>query len=89
MTRRQVWRSVVVEAGVVGVAGGLLGVVVGVGIGALLSTLAGVPADAAVTVPWTTALVAFLQTLHPGNEQPARDAILQQRRPDDVAEGVD
>ena len=43
MTRRQVWRSVVVEAGVVGVAGGLLGVVVGVGLGLALSARGGRP----------------------------------------------
>jgi putative ABC transport system permease protein len=60
MTRRQVWRSVVVEAGVVGVAGGLLGVVLGIGIGVLLSVFAGVPADAGVTVPWPTIAIAFV-----------------------------
>ena len=60
MTRRQVWRSVVVEAGVVGVAGGLLGVVVGVGLGLVLSALAGVPVDGAVAVPWPTIVFALV-----------------------------
>lgn len=60
MTRRQVWRSVVVEAGVVGVAGGLLGVVVGVGLGLALSAAAGVPVDAAVAVPWPTIVFALV-----------------------------
>ncbi len=60
MTRRQVWRSVVVEAGVVGVAGGLLGVVVGVGLGLALSVAAGVPVDGGVAVPWPTIVFALV-----------------------------
>ena len=44
MTTRQVWRSVVVEAGVVGFAGALVGVVTGVLVGALMVILAGRPA---------------------------------------------
>ena len=41
MTRRQVWRSVVVEAGVLGLAGALLGVVLGLAVGGLMVVLAG------------------------------------------------
>ena len=41
MTRRQVWRSVVVEAGVLGLAGALLGIVLGLVVGALMVVLAG------------------------------------------------
>ena len=41
MTRRQVWRSVVVEAGILGLAGALLGVVLGLVVGALMVVLAG------------------------------------------------
>ena len=36
MTRRQVWRSVVVEAGVLGLAGAILGIVLGLVVGALM-----------------------------------------------------
>ncbi len=54
MTRRQVWRSVVVEAGVVGVAGSLLGIVAGLAAGALMVVLAGGRLDPATSVPWGT-----------------------------------
>lgn len=61
MTRRQVWRSVVVEAGVVGVAGALTGIVTGLVIGAAMVLLAGGRIDPATSVPWPTiALAAVL-----------------------------
>ncbi len=41
MTRRQVWRSVVVEAGVLGLAGAILGVVLGLAVGGMMVVLAG------------------------------------------------
>ncbi len=41
MTRRQVWRSVVVEAGILGLAGAILGVVLGLIVGGLMVVLAG------------------------------------------------
>jgi putative ABC transport system permease protein len=53
MTRRQVWRSVVVEAGVLGTAGALLGVVLGLAIGALMVGLTGGRLDVAAGMPWT------------------------------------
>jgi putative ABC transport system permease protein len=52
MTRDQVWRSVVVEAGVLGLAGALLGIVLGVGVGALMVVLAGGRVDVAGGIPW-------------------------------------
>ncbi len=60
MTTRQVWRSVVVEAGVVGLAGALVGVVTGVLVGALMVILAGGTPDLATSIPWPTVAVAFI-----------------------------
>ena len=60
MTTRQVWRSVVVEAGVVGLAGALVGVVTGVLVGALMVILAGGTPDLATVIPWPTVAVAFI-----------------------------
>jgi putative ABC transport system permease protein len=53
MTRRQVWRSVVVEAGVLGLAGALLGIVLGLLVGALMVVLAGGRVDVAGGIPWS------------------------------------
>ena len=53
MTRRQVWRSVVVEAGVLGLAGALLGIVLGLVVGALMVVLAGGRVDVAGGIPWS------------------------------------
>ena len=52
MTRRQVWRSVVVEAGILGLAGSIIGVVVGLVVGALMVVLAGGRIDIATGIPW-------------------------------------
>jgi putative ABC transport system permease protein len=52
MTRRQVWRSVVVEAGILGLAGAILGVVLGLVVGALMVVLTGGRVDVATGVPW-------------------------------------
>src|SRR3954452_8564118 len=52
MTRRQVWRSVVVEAGVLGLAGALLGIVLGLGGGAAMVVLAGGRTDLGAGIPW-------------------------------------
>ena len=41
MTRRQVWRSVVVEAGITGLVGAICGVVAGLVVGGLMVVLAG------------------------------------------------
>jgi putative ABC transport system permease protein len=52
MTRRQVWRSVVVEAGILGLAGAILGVVLGLVVGGLMVVLAGGRLDVATSIPW-------------------------------------
>ncbi len=52
MTRRQVWRAVVVEAGILGLAGALLGVALGLIVGALMVVLAGGRLDIAANIPW-------------------------------------
>jgi putative ABC transport system permease protein len=59
MTRRQVWRSVVVEAGVTGLIGAVCGIAAGLGVGALLVVFAG-GAVAATTVPWPAIGVALV-----------------------------
>ena len=52
MTRRQVWRSVVVEAGITGLVGAICGVVAGLLVGALMVVLAGGRLEIATAVPW-------------------------------------
>jgi putative ABC transport system permease protein len=52
MTRDQVWRSVVVEAGVLGLAGALLGIALGLVVGALMVVLAGGSVDIVAGIPW-------------------------------------
>ncbi len=54
MTRRQVWRSIAVEAGILGLAGAILGIVVGLAVGAAMVLLAGGRLDVGAGVPWPT-----------------------------------
>ena len=63
MTRGQVWRSVVVEAGIVGLAGALVGVVAGLVVGFVMVVLAGASldlGDLAALVPWAIVVAAFV-----------------------------
>ena len=60
MTRDQVWRSVVVEAGVLGLAGALLGIALGLLVGALMVVLAGGSVDVAAGIPWPIIGLALL-----------------------------
>jgi putative ABC transport system permease protein len=60
MTRRQVWRSVVVEAGITGLAGAMCGVVTGMVVGGLMILLSGGRLDPAAAVPWVAVAVAFV-----------------------------
>ena len=60
MTRRQVWRSVVVEAGILGLAGALVGVVLGLLVGALMVVLAGGRVDVAADIPWQVVGLAIV-----------------------------
>ena len=52
MTRRQVWRSVVVEAGILGLAGAILGIALGLIVGAVMVILPGGRLDVAAGIPW-------------------------------------
>jgi putative ABC transport system permease protein len=52
MTRSQVWRSVVVEAGILGLAGAILGIVLGLVVGAVMVILPGGRLDVAAGIPW-------------------------------------
>ena len=60
MTRRQVWRSVVVEAGVLGLAGALLGIVLGLIVGGLMVVMAGGRIDPAAGIPWAVIGLALI-----------------------------
>ena len=60
MTRGQVWRSVVVEAGVLGLAGALLGIALGLVVGALMVVLSGGRFDVASGIPWSIIGLALL-----------------------------
>jgi putative ABC transport system permease protein len=63
MTRGQVWRSVVVEAGIVGLAGTLMGVATGLVAGFAMIVLAGGRMDlggVAAFVPWAIVAGAFV-----------------------------
>ncbi|HEY3336009.1 MAG TPA: FtsX-like permease family protein [Candidatus Limnocylindrales bacterium] len=75
MSRRQVWRSVLVEAGILGAVGALVGVASGVGIGVLLVATAGGRLDVGVQLPWGTiglALVLGVALAMVAAAQPAR-----------------
>jgi putative ABC transport system permease protein len=55
MTRRQVWRMVVVEAGILGVVGAFLGCLAGVVLGFALGGVAGLGSTGGgLTIPWST-----------------------------------
>jgi putative ABC transport system permease protein len=58
MSRSQVWRSVLVEAGILGSIGALVGCVAGVGIGAVL--VGGGSSGVVLIVPWATVGLAAL-----------------------------
>ena len=60
MTRDQVWRSVVVEAGITGLVGAICGVATGIVIGGLMVVLAGGRWDLAIAVPWFAVVTTFV-----------------------------
>ena len=60
MTRRQVWRSVVVEAGITGLVGAMCGVAAGFVVGGLMVALSGGRWDLATAVPWLAVAAAFV-----------------------------
>jgi putative ABC transport system permease protein len=60
MTRRQVWRMVVVEAGIVGLVGAVIGIVTGVLLGVVMVVLTGGTVDVSTVVPWLSVGLAFV-----------------------------
>ncbi len=60
LTRRQMWRAILVEAGVLGLVGSFLGVVAGVGAGLLMVELARGPGNGSwpPAVPWLVVVLA-------------------------------
>ena len=60
MTRRQVWRSVVVEAGITGLVGAMCGVLAGLLVGGVMIVLGGGRWDVATAVPWPAVGAAFV-----------------------------
>jgi putative ABC transport system permease protein len=60
MSRRQVWRMMLVEAGILGLIGAIVGSVAGLGVGWLLVVTAGGRFDVPVTAPWASIGLAFL-----------------------------
>ncbi len=59
MSRSQVWRSVLVEAGILGAIGGLVGSVAGVLLGLLLGGGVG-PGGVAAAIPWGAVVLAIV-----------------------------
>ncbi len=59
MSRRQVWRSVLVEAGILGTIGAVVGSIAGMGIGALLVAFAG-GLGSGLQVPWATIALSLV-----------------------------
>jgi putative ABC transport system permease protein len=60
MSRRQVWRSVLVEGGILGLIGSMVGSATGVAVGVLLVAASGGRIDTGIHVPWPTIAVALL-----------------------------
>jgi putative ABC transport system permease protein len=60
MTRRQVWRVVVVEAGLTGMIGAMCGIAAGIFIGSVMVAFAGGRPASAVVVSWSAVVVAFV-----------------------------
>jgi putative ABC transport system permease protein len=60
MSRRQVWRSVLVEAGILGAIGGGVGSFAGIAVGVVLIATAGGHLEGGIQLPWPTIGVAFV-----------------------------
>jgi putative ABC transport system permease protein len=60
MTRRQVRRTVIVEAGILGISGSVLGIVTGLAAGALMIVLAGGTLRIGIDLPWASIGLAVL-----------------------------
>jgi putative ABC transport system permease protein len=60
MTRRQVRRTIIVEAGILGISGSVLGIVTGLAAGALMIVLAGGTLRIGIDLPWASIALAVL-----------------------------
>ena len=60
MSRRQVWRMMLVEAGILGLIGAVVGSVAGLGVGWILVVTAGGRFDVPLTAPWASIGLAFV-----------------------------
>jgi putative ABC transport system permease protein len=77
MSRRQVWRSVLVEGGIVGLIGSVVGSATGIAVGILLMAASGGRVDTRIQMPWPTialALVVGISLAMLAAAQPARIA---------------
>jgi putative ABC transport system permease protein len=63
MSRNQVWRSVLIEAGILGAVGGAMGCATGVVIGVLLGGAASGGFPASLSIPWPTVGAAFVSCI--------------------------
>jgi putative ABC transport system permease protein len=63
MSRSQVWRSVLIEAGILGAVGGALGCATGIAIGVLLTGAASGGLPTSLSIPWPTVAAAFLSCI--------------------------
>jgi putative ABC transport system permease protein len=60
MSRRQVWRSVLVEAGILGGIGAIVGSLAGIAIGVVLVATAGGRLEDGILLPGATILLAMV-----------------------------
>ncbi|MCJ7710395.1 MAG: FtsX-like permease family protein, partial [Chloroflexi bacterium] len=60
MSRKQVWRSVLVEAGILGAIGAIMGSLAGIAIGVLLVVTAGGRIENGILLPGATILLALI-----------------------------
>jgi putative ABC transport system permease protein len=60
MSRRQVWRSVMVEAGILGLIGSAVGAAAGLALGVILVVVSGGRVDAGIVLPWQSVALALV-----------------------------
>lgn len=80
MSRRQVWRSVLVEAGILGAIGGVMGVLAGLAAGVLLVVTGGARLEEGIRLPWPTIAAALLLGLGLAMAAAAQPARMAGRR---------
>jgi putative ABC transport system permease protein len=60
MSRRQVWRSVLVEGGILGLIGWLVGSATGIAVAVVLMAASSGRIDAGIRLPWPTIVLALV-----------------------------